>query len=148
MRKYERRATAVCWQREKILLVERGRSRWSLPGGTIWRDETPTEAVHRQLGEETAFEGCRLDYLFQFGGLNKCHHAFFCVSPDDSRPHPCDEISRCRWLWPRKAATLPASVPTREIVALLFELDCVASGLDFGRWNARAMKATFVEPTP
>ncbi|WP_322048017.1 NUDIX hydrolase [Paraburkholderia sp. J67] len=142
------RATAVCWQREKILLVERGQSRWSLPGGTIWRGETPLEAVHRELGEETALEGYRLDYLFQFGRLNKCHHVFFCVLPDDARPHPCNEISRCRWFRPRKVATLPASVPTREIVALLFDPDGMPSSLDFGRWNARATDAILVEPAP
>ncbi len=43
-------------------------------------------------------------------------------------------------------ATLPASLPTREIVALLFDPDGMASGLDFGRWNARATETTFVEP--
>lgn len=114
------RATVVCWQREKILLVERGRARWSLPGGTIWRGETPLEAARRELGEETALEGHELDYLFQFGGLNKRHHVFFSVLPDDATPRPCNEILRCHWFRPRKIATLVASVPTREIVTLLF----------------------------
>ncbi len=114
------RATVVCWQREKILLVERGRSRWSLPGGTIARDESPVEAARRELSEETCLEGYGLDYLFQFGGLNKRHHVFVSVLPDDARAEPSNEILRCRWFRPRKIATLIASVPTREIVALLF----------------------------
>ncbi|WP_322095419.1 NUDIX hydrolase [Paraburkholderia bannensis] len=114
------RATIVCWQHDRILLVERGRSRWSLPGGTISRDESPVEAARRELAEETTLDGCELGYLFQFGGLNKCHHVFFSVLPDDARPTPNNEIQRCRWFSPRKVATLVTSVPTREIVDLLF----------------------------
>ncbi len=122
------RATVVCWQRERILLVERGRTRWSLPGGTIRRDESPVDAARRELSEETALGGHELGYLFQFGGLNKRHHVFFCVLPDDARPRPCNEIVRCRWFSPRKVGTLVASVPTRAIVALLFGSEVAASG--------------------
>lgn len=114
------RATVVCWQRDRILLVERGRSRWSLPGGTISRGETPLEAAARELSEETSLEGHALDYVFQFGGLNKRHHVFFTLLPDNARPMPCNEIVRCRWFRPRKVGTLTVSVPTRQIVALLF----------------------------
>ncbi|MCP3724000.1 NUDIX domain-containing protein [Paraburkholderia sp. CNPSo 3272] len=114
------RATVVCWQRGRILLVERGRSRWSLPGGTIRRAESPADAAARELNEETTLEGCELTYLFQFGGLNKRHHVFFSVLGDDARPAPSNEILRCRWFRPRKVSTLITSVPTREIVSLLF----------------------------
>jgi 8-oxo-dGTP diphosphatase len=71
------RATVVCWQRERLLLVERGRTRWSLPEGTIRRGESPVEAAQRELIEETTLEGHELGYLFQFGGLNKRHHVLF-----------------------------------------------------------------------
>lgn len=124
------RATVVCWQREKILLVERGRSRWSLPGGTIARDESPVEAARRELSEETCLEGYGLDYLFQFGGLNKRHHVFVSVLPDDARAEPSNEILRCRWFRPGKIATLITSVPTREIVALLFSPNRQTTGLE------------------
>ncbi|WP_084162786.1 NUDIX hydrolase [Paraburkholderia bannensis] len=121
------RATIVCWQHDRILLVERGRSRWSLPGGTIRRDESPVEAARRELAEETMLDGCELGYLFQFGGLNKRHHVFFSVLPDDARPTPNNEIQRCRWFRPRKVATLITSVPTREIVDLLFNQETGAN---------------------
>ncbi|MEX3919810.1 NUDIX hydrolase [Paraburkholderia sp. BR10872] len=114
------RATVVCWQQGRILLVERGRSRWSLPGGTIRRAESPADAAVRELNEETTLEGCELGYLFQFGGLNKRHHVFFSVLHDDARPMPNNEILRCRWFRPQKVSTLITSVPTREIVDLLF----------------------------
>ena len=110
----------MCWQRGRILLVERGRSRWSLPGGTIRHEESPADAAGRELSEETALVGYELGYLFQFGGLNKRHHVFFSVLPDDARPAPSNEILRCRWFRPHKVSTLATSVPTREIVNLLF----------------------------
>jgi 8-oxo-dGTP diphosphatase len=121
------RATVVCWQRGRILLVERGRSRWSLPGGTIRRDESPADAAWRELSEETTLEGYELGYLFHFGGINKQHHVFFSLLPDEARPAPNNEILRCRWFRPRKVETLITSVPTREIVNLLFNREAAAS---------------------
>ncbi|WP_028225985.1 NUDIX hydrolase [Paraburkholderia ferrariae] len=114
------RATIVCWQDGRILLVERGRARWSLPGGTIRRDESPADAARRELVEETTLSGHTLGYLFQFGGLNKRHHVFYAILPGDARPEPGNEILRCRWFRPRKVATLITSVPTAEIVSLIF----------------------------
>nr|WP_296650145.1 NUDIX hydrolase [Paraburkholderia sp.] len=114
------RATVVCWQDGRILLVERGRSRWALPGGTIRRDESPADAARRELSEETTLAGLELGYLFQFGGLSKRHYVFYAVVPTDARPEPSSEILRCRWFRPRKVATLLTSVPTREIVNLIF----------------------------
>ena len=115
----KQRATVVCWKQGRILLVERGRARWSLPGGTIRRDETPAQAALRELGEETTLTAPKLSYLFQFVGLNKRHHVFFAVLPANARPKPANEIVRCRWFRPHKLDTLLTSVPTREIVRLV-----------------------------
>lgn len=114
------RATIVCWQHERILLVGRERSHWSLPGGTIRRNESPADAAIRELSEETTLAGHELRYLFQFGGLNKRHYVFYTLLPDDARPEPGNEILRCRWFRPRKVSTLITSVPTREIVSLIY----------------------------
>lgn len=120
------RATIVCWQDGKVLLVERGRLRWSLPGGTIRRNEAPIDAARRELAEETTLPGNAFEYLFEFGGLNKRHHVFFAVFRNGTRAKPSNEIVRCRWFRPANVATLVASVPTRQIVALLFNPDRAA----------------------
>lgn len=105
-----------------------------MPGGTIRPDETPMAAALRELAEETTLDGRELGYLFQFGGLNKCHHVFFSLAPDDARPTPNNEIQRCRWFRPHKVSTLVTSVPTREIVNLLFgaELPSIAGPTQVG----------------
>lgn len=79
----------------------------------------------RELSEETTLAGHELGYLFQFGGLNKRHHVFYTLLPDDARPKPNNEILGCRWFRPRKVLTLMTSVPTREIVSLIFSHESV-----------------------
>jgi 8-oxo-dGTP diphosphatase len=112
------RATVICYREGKILLVARARSRWSLPGGTIKRAESPSDAARRELEEEASLVGVEVAYLFHFGGLSKRHLVFFVDLPHDACPEPRNEISRCRWFSPTKISTLVTSIPTREIVNL------------------------------
>jgi len=112
------RATIICCRDGKVLLVARTRSRWSLPGGTIKRSESPLAAARRELEEETSLVGTDVTYLFQFGGLSKRHLVFFVDLPPDACPEPRNEISKCRWFSPTKISTLVTSIPTREIVDL------------------------------
>jgi 8-oxo-dGTP diphosphatase len=113
------RATIVCRRRDKILLVTRERSRWSLPGGTIRRSESPLEAAKRELEEETTLVVDGFDYLFEFGGLSKRHHVYLVDLPRGVVPEAANEILRCRWFRPEQVSTLITSVPTRGIVELL-----------------------------
>lgn len=112
------RATIICSQDGKVLLVARARSRWSLPGGTIKRSESPLDAARRELEEETSLVGAKVTYLFQFGGLSKRHLVFFVDLPQEASPEPRNEILKCRWFSPAKISTLVTSIPTREIVDL------------------------------
>lgn len=112
------RATIICIRKDKILLVARARSRWSLPGGTIKRDESPLEAARRELEEETALLATDLAYLFHFGGFSKRHYVFLSRPGADALPEPCNEILQCRWFSAAKIGTLSTSVPTRGIVEL------------------------------
>ena len=114
------RATVVCRQHDRILLVTRERSRWSLPGGTIRCSESPLEAARRELAEETALDVDGFNYLFHFGGLSKRHHVFLVDVSADVEPTASNEISRCHWFWPKQVSTLITSVATRQIVELIF----------------------------
>lgn len=113
------RATIICRRRGKILLVTRERSRWSLPGGTIRRSESPLEAAKRELAEETTLVVDSLEYRFQFGGLSKRHHVYSIDLPKGAMPMAANEISRCRWFRPERVSALIVSVPTRGIVELM-----------------------------
>lgn len=114
------RATVLCVRGDRILLVARKRSRWSLPGGRIQRGETPHEAASRELEEETTLAVPELRYLFQFIGFNTRHHVFFADIAPHLNAKPASEIERCRWFAAVKIATLSSSVPTRGIVELFF----------------------------
>ncbi|MBI0331788.1 NUDIX hydrolase [Burkholderia plantarii] len=119
MKRGKQRATVICRRGARILLVTRAGRRWALPGGALKRGESPVEAALRELREETALAGLTLVYVLQFAGLQKLHHVFLAEVPGGMDARPCSEISRCRWVDPCRARALPASVPTREIVALL-----------------------------
>jgi 8-oxo-dGTP pyrophosphatase MutT (NUDIX family) len=63
---YRKRASAVIIKYDQILLVkisDHGRTWWCLPGGTIEPDETPEQAIIRELQEELKLNAkplCRL----------------------------------------------------------------------------------------
>ncbi|MCA8096238.1 NUDIX hydrolase [Burkholderia contaminans] len=115
------RATVVCYRGEKVLLVARAASRWALPGGTIKRGETPLEAAHRELYEETGITGQHLAYSMQFTGLAKIHHVFFAEVGADHTPQASNEIARCKWFPIDSVDGLRASIPTKRIVELVYQ---------------------------
>ena len=114
------RATVVCYRDEQVLLVARASSRWALPGGTIKRGETPLEAAHRELQEETGMTGQDLVYSMQFTGLAKIHHVFFAEAGPDQIPQASNEIEQCRWFPIDSVDALRASIPTKRIVELVY----------------------------
>jgi 8-oxo-dGTP diphosphatase len=112
------RASVLCVRDDRILLVARERSRWTLPGGRIRRNEAPHEAALRELEEEAPLVADDLAYLFRFDGLNTQHYVFFAEVGPHLTAQPSNEIAKCSWFAPVKIATLSASVPTRGIVEL------------------------------
>jgi 8-oxo-dGTP diphosphatase len=120
------RATVICRRDDRILLVARNRVRWSLPGGTVKPSETPAEAAHRELHEETSMLASSLTYLFHFGGLSKRHYVFLADLDESQVAEPQNEIRDCRWFRLKRIGTLPASVPTKAIVALCVEYELLS----------------------
>ncbi|WP_175870149.1 NUDIX hydrolase [Burkholderia sp. BCC0397] len=114
------RATVVCYRDGRVLLVTRAASRWALPGGTIKRGETPLEAAHRELCEETGMTGQHLVYSMQFTGLAKVHHVFFAEVGPDQTPQANNEIEKCKWFPIDGVDRLRTSIPTKRIVELVY----------------------------
>ncbi|RQS44934.1 NUDIX hydrolase [Burkholderia sp. Bp8986] len=115
------RATVVCYREQQVLLVARASSRWALPGGTIKRGETPLEAAHRELQEETGITGQDLVYSMQFTGLAKVHHVFFAEVGPEHTAQANNEIEKCKWFRIDNVDELRASIPTKRIVELVYE---------------------------
>lgn len=114
------RATIVCCDGPRVLLVSRAASRWALPGGTIKAGESPLEAAHRELWEETGLVGLDLTYAMHFGGLAKIHHVFVGAFVADQKPQASNEIARCKWFRQDSVAKIRASIPTKKIIELVF----------------------------
>ncbi|MEX3693387.1 NUDIX domain-containing protein [Paraburkholderia sp. BR14263] len=112
------RATVVCWQRGKILLVAKEQRRWNLPGGKLEIGEEPSHAALRELGEETTLSGIELSYLFRFDGPRRRHHVFGVQIGTDRLARPSSEISQCCWIHPRVLPMVATGLATRAIVDL------------------------------
>lgn len=90
----------------RILLVKPSyRSGWLLPGGVVESDESPTEALRREVREELSIDldirglYC-VDYIPRGDGLDESLHFLFeCVMSDAAIPPSVDgrEIIDARW---------------------------------------------------
>lgn len=115
----KQRATVVCQQGTRVLLVGRERGRWSLPGGRPENDETLEDAAVRELFEETSLRAAAIRYMFEFAGTRTRHHVFVGELEHGQSPVPSNEIARCSWVKVSDVPGLAASVSTKTIVELL-----------------------------
>ena len=71
------RASLILWRDGRLLLVrDRGRSTYALPGGGVEDHELPIIAAARELQEETGLEATAIRYMFTFEGKYNNHHLY------------------------------------------------------------------------
>jgi 8-oxo-dGTP pyrophosphatase MutT (NUDIX family) len=109
-------ACLVAEQNDKLLLVRvRANKHWYLPGGKIEEDESPEEALERELAEELgiAVDPESVQYLYTvrgpaYGQSREVELVCFAARwKNDPRPH--GEISEVEWLhWQEQNKFAPA----------------------------------------
>jgi 8-oxo-dGTP diphosphatase len=118
----------------RIFVVRRARppanGLFSLPGGVVEAGETLTDAVAREVGEETsmaiepvALAGFREAIVRDAQDRVERHFVILCFAARWRAGEPVlnEELSDGRWLDPRELATLPTTPGLADIVTAAFE---------------------------
>jgi 8-oxo-dGTP diphosphatase len=119
-------AFAVIVRRSCVLLVRaRKRRRWQLPGGGLKRDETPREALRREVDEETGLEARILARTGRYPRPDGSVAIVFiaCVAHGAEPAGPRNEIRHQRWVVHDEAMRL---LPRRVRRRLADALETVA----------------------
>lgn len=116
------RATIICHQHGKVLLVRKAEAKWTLPGGKIEANEGPAEAALRELFEETGLDNEVLEFLALHEFDSRPHHVFRVSVPESLDARPQNEITDCRWF---SFVDLDKAVkkPSRKLLELYFAED-------------------------
>ena len=113
-RKRRIRATLVAERHGQILLVqEKGRSPYSLPGGGLKKGESVLQAALRELKEETNLEATKAEYLFDYESASQSHKVVWATVWGRVELQP-KEVVGYRW-WDT-AEDIPLVDSTIEIV--------------------------------
>ena len=96
---------AIVTKQAQLLMVRRakdpGRGLWSIPGGHVEPGEYLTEALAREVREETALE-VRVDDLVGILELPGEHHIiildYHAEVVGDAEPSPGDDVDDVRWV--------------------------------------------------
>ena len=118
----------------RVLVAQRARGPalgiWTMPGGVVEAGETLTEALVREIHEETglaiepvALAGHREVVVRDESGRVSRHFVIMCFASRwlSGEPMLNEELAEARWLKPAELASLKTTEGLAEIVAAAFE---------------------------
>jgi len=118
------KATIICTQNDKVLLVRRKGGKWKFPSGALAAGEAPIVAAARELWSELSLHCSSLHIAgtVQVGKI--LHHLFSTDIPDGCRVVPGKRIEACRWVaWGQLSPTMlkptAAALLSRDLSSLV-----------------------------
>jgi len=113
-----KRGVAVVLRRGEVLLVkDRGKSKYSLPGGGVHDKERSYQAAARELYEETGLRAKKLTYIGSFNGAVSEHKAFLTEAEGHVNLKRHGELISYVW-WDMKS-DVPVYAHVKAILAML-----------------------------
>ena len=125
---------ALLFEDDRILMVERGgeplRGQWSLPGGCVETGERLTDAVCREMQEETGLlvEPLGVVEIFERimrdeAGGAEYHYVLvdFLVRRTGGTLAAADDVSQVEWFTLDQLADLPMTLGTLEVVQRVYQ---------------------------
>jgi 8-oxo-dGTP diphosphatase len=117
-RHLRKRGVAVVLRQGKVLLVkDRGKNKYSLPGGGVHDNERSYQAAARELYEETGLRAKKLTYFGSFNGAVSEHKAFLTEAEGHVHLKQPDELISYLW-WDMKS-DVPVYAHVKAILAML-----------------------------
>jgi acetyl-CoA carboxylase carboxyl transferase subunit beta len=118
-------AAVVINERDEVLLIRRGREpakgKWSLPGGSVQRSETPAQAALREVREETGLEVEVETDLWRITVALSPQHEFdlvgFLANYRGGDPVAADDAELARWVTAVEFESLEVTPRLAELLA-------------------------------
>ena len=120
-----KRGVAVVIRHGHVLLVkDKGKSKFSLPGGGVHEWERSFQAAARELNEETGLKPRKVTYIGSFKGAVSNHKAFLIEASGDvhlRNHHNKGGGELSAYLWWDMQSELPVYAHVRAILRMLKE---------------------------
>ncbi|MFA5064706.1 MAG: NUDIX domain-containing protein [Dehalococcoidia bacterium] len=113
-----KRGVAVVLRQGRVLLVrDRGKHKYSLPGGGAHDNERSYEAAARELYEETGLRTKKSTYIGSFNGAVSEHKAFLIEAEGHVHLKQHGELGS--YLWWNMRSDVPVFAHVRAILAMV-----------------------------